>query len=153
MKLAGIWPDESALGEFAAALARAVTSPLAIALSGPLGAGKTSFARALLRALGHSGPVRSPTYTLVEQYPLETGLVWHLDLYRLGSAEEADWLGLHDFDSNGDWLLVEWPQRAQGHLPAVDLKLELDYAEPGRRYQLTALSGRGTAALKALAPR
>lgn len=150
MSLSGTWPDEAALGLFAAQLARAATAPLSIALSGPLGAGKTSFARALLRALGHQGPVRSPTYTLVEQYPVDAGLVWHLDLYRLGSAEEADWLGLHDFDPLSDWLLVEWPQRAAGHLPAPDLTLQLDYAEPGRGYELSAVSERGAAALTAL---
>jgi tRNA threonylcarbamoyladenosine biosynthesis protein TsaE len=127
--------DEAALVQVASDLARA-QRPLAIALRGPLGAGKTALARALLRSLGHVGAVRSPTYTLVECYPLPTAAVgtqlWHLDLYRLGSSEEVDWLGLVDFDPSTDWLLVEWPDRGEGHLPAFDLLIDLDYAEPGR---------------------
>jgi len=140
--------DESALAAFAQRLARAASEPLAIALEGPLGAGKTSFARALLGALGHSGPVRSPTYTLVEQYRLSDGIVWHLDLYRLGSAEEVDWLGLDDFDPNSDWLLVEWPQRGAEHLPSLDLTMRLDYADPGRSMQMAAQSERGLVLLR-----
>ena len=145
-------PAESALATLAAELL-ASPRPLSIALHGPLGAGKTSFTRALLRGLGHQGPVRSPTYTLVEQYelPPSAGTLWHLDLYRLGSPEEADWLGLHDFEPDQDWLLVEWPQRAADHLPDLDLRLVLDYADPGRDYQIEALSARGQRLLRSLA--
>ena len=126
-------PAESALATLAAELL-ASPRPLSIALHGPLGAGKTSFTRALLRGLGHQGPVRSPTYTLVEQYelPPSAGTLWHLDLYRLGTAEEVDWLGLQDFQPGQDWLLVEWPGQGIGHLPPFDLELWFDYAEPGR---------------------
>ena len=151
MTVAGHLPDENALELLAQRLHAAAGQSLAIALEGPLGAGKTSFARALLRSLGHAGPVRSPTYTLVEQYPLAQGQVWHLDLYRLGSPEEADWLGLHDFEPDQDWLLVEWPQRAADHLPDLDLRLVLDYADPGRDYQIEALSARGQRLLRSLA--
>ncbi|MCB1607849.1 MAG: tRNA (adenosine(37)-N6)-threonylcarbamoyltransferase complex ATPase subunit type 1 TsaE [Xanthomonadales bacterium] len=151
MTVAGHLPDENALELLAQRLHAAAGQSLAIALEGPLGAGKTSFARALLRSLGHAGPVRSPTYTLVEQYPLAQGQVWHLDLYRLGSPEEADWLGLHDFEPDQDWLLVEWPQRAADHLPGLDLRLVLDYADPGRDYQIEALSARGQRLLRSLA--
>ena len=149
--IAGTLADEAALVAFAQDLATAAERPLAIALQGPLGAGKTSFARALLHALGHRGPVRSPTYTLVEQYPLHSGQAWHLDLYRLGSPEEVDWLGLHDFDPHADWLLVEWPQRADQYLPKLDLNLSLDYAEPGRDFCLRALSQSGARTVQALA--
>lgn len=135
--------DESALEALARALARA-PRPLAIALRGPLGAGKTTLARALVRSLGHPGPVRSPTYTLVECYRLPAaptaGQLWHLDLYRLASSEEVDWLGLADFDPAQDWLLVEWPDRGAGHLPDFDLLLDLDYAEPGRTLHWRALT-------------
>ena len=151
MTVAGHLPDENALELLAQRLHAAAGQSLAIALEGPLGAGKTSFARALLRSLGHAGPVRSPTYTLVEQYPLAQGQVWHLDLYRLGSPEEADWLGLHDFEPDQDWLLVEWPQRAADHLPGLDLRLVLDYADPGCDYQIEALSARGQRLLRSLA--
>ncbi len=145
--------DEPALAEFAERLATVSVRPLAIALQGPLGAGKTSFARALLRALGHAGPVRSPTYTLVEQYLVANGMVWHMDLYRLGSPEEVDWLGLDDFDAQSDWLLVEWPQRGADHLPKMDLHLSLDYADPGRQLRITALSEQGDCAAVALSLR
>ncbi len=128
-------PDEGAMASLADALLQS-PRPLAVALRGPLGAGKTTLARSLLRALGHRGPVRSPTYTLVECYPIGpegTGArVWHLDLYRLGSSEEVDWLGLDEYERERDWLLVEWPDRGAGHLPEFDLQLVLDYAEPGR---------------------
>ena len=137
--------DESALEQLADTIARA-PQPLAIALRGPLGAGKTTLARALLRKLGHAGPVRSPTYTLVECYPLPassaTAQLWHLDLYRLGSSAEVDWLGLADYDPANDWLLVEWPDRGEGHLPAFDLLLDLDYADPGRTLHWRALSAK-----------
>jgi tRNA threonylcarbamoyladenosine biosynthesis protein TsaE len=135
-------PDESAMAALADALLRS-PRPLAVALRGPLGAGKTTLARSLLRALGHTGPVRSPTYTLVECYPIgpeaAAARVWHLDLYRLGSSEEVDWLGLDEYERARDWLLVEWPDRGAGHLPAFDLQLALDYAEPGRMLRWQAV--------------
>jgi tRNA threonylcarbamoyladenosine biosynthesis protein TsaE len=135
-------PDEDAMAGLADALLRS-PRPLAIALRGPLGAGKTTLARSLLRALGHNGPVRSPTYTLVECYQIGSdqtaARLWHLDLYRLGSGEEVDWLGLDDYERTRDWLLVEWPDRGAGHLPDFDLQLDLDYAEPGRQLHWRAL--------------
>lgn len=147
-------PTEAVLAELAHDLLGA-KRPLAIALHGPLGAGKTSLVRALLRGLGHQGPVRSPTYTLVEHYRLDTSPegdtetsalsprasalnLWHLDLYRLGTPEEVDWLGLQDFCPGQDWLLVEWPERGAGHLPAFDLEIWLDYAAEGRELRWRA---------------
>ena len=143
--------DEAAMVTCGARLAAAAEPSLVVYLDGELGMGKTTFTRGFMRALGHAGAVKSPTYTLVEQYPLAQGQVWHLDLYRLGSPEEADWLGLHDFEPDQDWLLVEWPQRAADHLPGLDLRLVLDYADPGRDYQIEALSARGQRLLRSLA--
>ncbi|MEG2803206.1 tRNA (adenosine(37)-N6)-threonylcarbamoyltransferase complex ATPase subunit type 1 TsaE [Stenotrophomonas sp.] len=111
-------------------------------LQGDLGAGKSTLARALLRALGVTGPIRSPTYTLVERYPLADGHeAWHLDLYRIGQAEELDFLGL-DEGSASLWL-VEWPERGAGALPPNDLLVALEIEGQGRRARLTAASEAG----------
>lgn len=131
------------------ALARTRPAQALLELQGDLGAGKSTTARALLRALGVTGPVRSPTYTLVERYPLADGSeAWHLDLYRIGAAGELDFLGL-DEGSASLWL-VEWPERGAGALPACDLRLELAIAGPGRRARLIAVSDTGQQWLKRL---
>lgn len=121
-------PDEHAMVRLAGVLAAALTGTEYVALYGPLGAGKTTLARALLRAAGHSGPVRSPTFTLVEPYELRAFTVLHLDLYRLAAAEELEWLGVRD--QFGDVvLLIEWPERGEGWLPAADIELRLDFSQ------------------------
>jgi tRNA threonylcarbamoyladenosine biosynthesis protein TsaE len=97
-------------------------------LQGGLGAGKTTFSRAFLRQMGVTGPVRSPTYTLIEPYDLPARRVLHLDLYRLAVPEELDDLGLRDeFDQA--LLLIEWPERGAGELPAADLLIQLEPVE------------------------
>ncbi len=113
-----------------------------VQLRGDLGAGKSTLARALLRALGVQGPIRSPTYTLVERYPIGPGEeAWHLDLYRIGQAGELDFLGL---DEAGAHLwLVEWPERGAGALPPVDLTVELAMEGDGRRFGLRPESETG----------
>ena len=125
--------DESAVAVLAAALAD--TAPLTglVFLQGGLGAGKTTFSRAFLRQMGVTGPVRSPTYTLIEPYDISLGdlparRVLHLDLYRLAVPEELDDLGLRDeFDQA--LLLIEWPERGEGELPAADLLIQLEPVE------------------------
>jgi tRNA threonylcarbamoyladenosine biosynthesis protein TsaE len=119
----------------------AVTRPAqaVVQLQGDLGAGKSTLARALLRALGVQGTIRSPTYTLVERYPLaDGGEAWHLDLYRLGAAGELDFLGL-DEGVASLWL-VEWPERGAGALPPVDLTVRLAVAGEGRQLGVLAES-------------
>lgn len=111
-------------------------------LRGDLGAGKSTLARALLRALGVQGAIRSPTYTLVERYPLSDGSeAWHLDLYRIGQADELEFLGL-DEGSASLWL-VEWPERGAGALPPTDLVVALEIDGQGRRASLTSVSDAG----------
>ena len=123
---------------FGARLARALLEApadesLLITLSGELGAGKTTLVGGLLAELGHVGPVRSPTYTLIEPYRLQGRDITHCDLYRLRHPDELEDLGLRDLRGAGSLLLVEWPEKAEGRLGAADLALTLDYAGPGAR--------------------
>jgi tRNA threonylcarbamoyladenosine biosynthesis protein TsaE len=111
-----------------AALARALpaTPPLTVlALTGELGAGKTTLVRGLLRALGFTAAVRSPTYTLVELYPLKALTVVHADLYRLREPAELDLLGLREWAQPGFLWCIEWPERGGGRLPTPDVTLSL----------------------------
>ena len=124
--------------ETAALLAHTLRPGDIVALSGDLGAGKTSFARAILAALGWAGEVPSPTFTLVQPYPT-TPEVWHVDLYRLDDPAEADALGLFETDAV---LLIEWPERLGARLPAGALRLHLDGAgEATRRLTWTVPPG------------
>lgn len=131
------------------ALAATRPAQALLELQGDLGAGKSTTARALLRALGVTGAIRSPTYTLVERYPLADGSeAWHMDLYRIGGAAELDFLGL-DEGTASLWL-VEWPERGAGALPATDLRLELQMAGTGRHASLIPLSDSGETWVKRL---
>jgi len=108
-----------------------------ITLSGELGSGKTTLVRGALQAEGVSGGVRSPTYTLVEYYPLERFAVAHFDLYRLGDAEELEYLGFRDYLNPETLCLIEWPERAAGYLLRVDLAVVIEYDPRGRRVEIT----------------
>jgi tRNA threonylcarbamoyladenosine biosynthesis protein TsaE len=141
--------DSDATGRLGQALAATLPAQAVVHLHGDLGAGKSTLARALLRALGVQGAIRSPTYTLVERYPLANGEAWHLDLYRIGDAAELDFLGL-DEASASLWL-VEWPEKAGKLLPAADLRVELEVEGQGRSAVLLAESATGSRWLDALA--
>ena len=144
-------PDPAATDALAASFADARPASAIVHLHGDLGAGKSSFARAFLRRLGVAGAIRSPTYTLVERYPIEGGEAWHLDLYRIGDAGELDFLGL-DGDEATLWL-VEWPERGAGALPAADLHLRLAIEGEGRRLRAEADTSVGQAWLDEVAAR
>jgi len=107
-------------------------NPLLIFLDGDLGAGKTTLVRGFLRGLGFRGAVRSPTYTLVEPYPLGDLIVYHLDLYRLSDPEELEFLGGREIFSGNHQVLVEWPEKGSGWLPEPDLHLILHHRMYGR---------------------
>jgi tRNA threonylcarbamoyladenosine biosynthesis protein TsaE len=119
-------------------------------LHGPLGAGKTSFARALLTTLGVGERVKSPTYSLVESYRAGALAAWHLDLYRIADPGELEWLGLDALGDASALVLVEWPERGAGALPAPDLVLELEHARNGRRAPAEPRSARGRSMLDRL---
>lgn len=133
-----------------ARLATALAPGCVLYLRGELGAGKTTLARGLLHALGHRGIVKSPTYTLVEPYQVADWRLFHWDLYRLADPEELEFLGLRDQLDGEAVLLIEWPERGQGELPAADLEIMLAYAGEGRACRLAALSAAGAAMLARL---
>jgi tRNA threonylcarbamoyladenosine biosynthesis protein TsaE len=143
--------DTAATEALGAALAAcAAGGGLLLFLHGNLGAGKTTLVRGYLHGLGHHGAVKSPTYTLVESYELGRHIIHHFDLYRLGDAEELEFLGIRDYLGGEAQCLVEWPQRGSGVLPAPDLDLHLDYQNQGRLACLFAGTPRGFGLLDCL---
>ena len=142
-------PDADATARLAAALAASAPATAAVHLRGDLGAGKSTLARAWLRTLGVQGAIRSPTYTLVERYPLDDGReALHLDLYRIGDAGELEFLGLDGVDA-ALWL-VEWPERGGRGLPPPDLEVSLGISGSGRDAALAAATPGGEAWLDRL---
>jgi tRNA threonylcarbamoyladenosine biosynthesis protein TsaE len=147
-------PDESATLALGAALARAVAPGLVIYLHGDLGAGKTALTRALLRATGYQGTVKSPTYTLSEPYRVqldgEPVNVIHYDLYRMSSPEEFLDAGFReDFDGK-NICIVEWPEKGEPVLPPPDVRVLLSVSGDGRTVELQALSPQGLLCLDRL---
>jgi len=123
------------------ALGRALAPALArrpglVRLFGDLGAGKTTLVRGILQGLGHAGPVRSPTYTLIEPYEGLALPVYHLDLYRLADPEELEWLGYRDLAAEAALRLVEWPQHGGERLGPSRLDMHLHHEDGGRRLEL-----------------
>jgi tRNA threonylcarbamoyladenosine biosynthesis protein TsaE len=143
--------DEAATEAFGARLAALLAGGEVVHLQGGLGAGKTTLCRGLLRALGHRGAVKSPTYTLVETYACGARRVHHFDLYRLREPLELEDLGVRDYVDGEALLLIEWPERGAGCTPAPDLVLELREDGAARRIRWSASSPRGEAIVAALA--
>ncbi|KOR33484.1 hypothetical protein TI05_00780 [Achromatium sp. WMS3] len=131
-------------------LAQAIDMGAVVYLHGALGTGKTTLVRGILRALGHVGNVKSPTYTLLELYQLESKTVVHLDLYRLKEPEEYIYLGLEDLTSPDTLWLLEWPEHGANFVPPADMEVSIIYQGTGRRLVITALSTIGTAILNNL---
>jgi len=133
-------PDGQAMETLGQHLARSAKRPGVIYLKGDLGTGKTTLVRGLLRGCGYHGRVKSPTYTLVEPYPVDHLTVYHLDLYRLGSPEELEWIGIRDLPAEDTLLLIEWPEQGVGMLPPADLVIFLTYRGEGRDLQFRTLT-------------
>ena len=135
--------DESEMVALGEQLGRAFAqypAALTVHLLGDLGAGKTTLTRGILRAFGHAGAVKSPTYTLVEAYEFATRTVYHFDLYRLGDPEELEYMGIRDYFAANNVSLIEWPARGEGVLPAPELVIDISVAGAGRRLDLHAHS-------------
>lgn len=147
--------DTAATEAFGGELARCLMTDMAaltVLLYGPLGAGKSTLARAFIRELGHTGPVPSPTYTLIEPYTLAGMNVYHIDLYRIGTPDELDFLGLEELDDG--IRLIEWPERAPGLEAMADLRVRLGYGSAvetgGRQLVLDAMSDKGRPVLASM---
>lgn len=148
-------PDEITLLRTAKRLAQTIAPHLAqhsvvIYMHGDLGAGKTTFSRGMIQGLGFTGNVKSPTYTLVEEYQLATNQVYHFDLYRLSDPEELEYMGFRDYFRQGALCLVEWPEKGAELLPEADLELFLDYLDDARSLRILARSALGAQILSEL---
>ncbi len=142
-----VWPDEAATAAFATQLAAALTRAklnACIALHGDLGAGKTTFVRHLLRALGVEGRIKSPTYAVVEPYTVDAGDVWHFDFYRFSDPREWEDAGFRDIFASAGLKLCEWPQNAAGVMPTPDLELDIQVDDTEQRHvRISTLTPRG----------
>ncbi|QLB20482.1 tRNA (N6-adenosine(37)-N6)-threonylcarbamoyltransferase complex ATPase TsaE [Vespertiliibacter pulmonis] len=136
--------NEEALLQFGECLAiqfrdylnKSTSNSLVIYLNGELGAGKTTLTRSIVRTFGHQGNVKSPTYTLVEEYILPPFSLYHFDLYRLADPEELEFMGIRDYFKAQTLCLLEWANCGLGMIPPADFIIQLDYAEQGRNLQL-----------------
>ena len=144
--------DEEGLRALASALASGARNGGVVFLEGDLGAGKTTFARALLGALGVGERIKSPTYSLIESYRAGELDAHHLDLYRIADPGELEWLGLGDLFGGSPLVVVEWPERGGAALPKPDLVLRLDHAGSRRELTAEARTRRGDGLLAALKP-
>lgn len=131
------------LGGELARLAKAHGEHFTVFLDGELGMGKTTMSRGVMRALGHEGAVKSPTYTLVEPYEDLEPPVYHFDLYRLGDPEELEHMGIRDYFSGNSLCLIEWPERGEGILPEPDIEVHIEQEKDGRSVVIRARSELG----------
>lgn len=136
-------PDEQMSLQIAERFAHVVFSPLVLGFSGEIGAGKTTFIRAMLRTLGIQGSIKSPTYTLIESYVANRLHIHHFDLYRIHEEFELEFLGFRDYFTNEALCCIEWPERFQSSFDCIDILLRLTSKGHGREMHMMAKSPRG----------
>lgn len=149
-EISAILTDDSQTVFWGAKIAAALKKGGTVYLHGELGAGKTTLCRGILRAYGHQGAVKSPTYTIIEPYELDGVNVYHFDLYRMVDAEEWEYLGVDEYFSPENICLVEWPEKGANYLPASDINITLLYDENGRKISISASNHRGVEILQEL---
>ncbi|MFF7707636.1 tRNA (adenosine(37)-N6)-threonylcarbamoyltransferase complex ATPase subunit type 1 TsaE [Pseudomonas sp. NPDC007930] len=142
---------EEAMTAFGARLGALTGGAGTLFLNGDLGMGKTTLSRGIIRGFGHQGPVKSPTFTLVEPYEIGAVRVFHFDLYRLVDPEELEFMGIRDYFDGSALCLVEWPEKGQGFLPNPDIIINICAQTPGRSLTLVPHSTRGESWSAALA--
>ena len=133
MRLEAELPDDESTVSFGKAAAAASRPGAVFYLEGPLGAGKTTFARGFLLGLGHTGPVKSATYTLVEPYTAGSLSIYHFDLYRVSDPEELELMGIRDYFDGSSVCLVEWPDRGDGLISPPDVTVRISYSGSARK--------------------
>lgn len=142
-------PDEEATLQLGASWAKSLAAPLVVYLQGDLGAGKTTFTRGLLRGSGYGGTVKSPTYAVVESYPLARFDLHHFDLYRFSTPEEWEDAGLDDLFAADCVCLIEWPQQGGGFTPPADITVSFSHTDGGRNCSVCAHTTLGRKSLEA----
>ena len=135
--------DEAATVSIGSKLASCIDSGAVIFLHGDLGAGKTTLTRGVVQGFGHTGKVKSPTYTLVEPYELAQQNIYHFDLYRLADPEELEFMGIRDYFENNSVCLIEWPEKGAGMLAQADLEITMKYDDSARQITIIANNQNG----------
>jgi len=125
---------------FGAKLFQVLPEKCVIFLLGDLGAGKTTLVRGFMRAAGHTGTVKSPTYNIVEEYKLNKRLFFHFDLYRLVDPEELEWIGITDYLQEQSVCFIEWPEKGEGYLGSADVILSMTTTQKGRKLVVEKLA-------------
>jgi tRNA threonylcarbamoyladenosine biosynthesis protein TsaE len=140
-------PDHEATMRVGAALAPGLRGGTIVTLSGALGSGKTTLVRGMLRGLGWTGPVKSPSYALVEHYQFSSLYFYHFDFYRVEDSDEWDSAGFAEYFRPDAVAVIEWPEHVSARIAVVDIAAKLRLAEPGRDLELLARTGAGEACL------